>query len=197
MYETPATTPNVDVERRRIPALLAGYWSFGQYWGIWVILVIELQGVRHLSYGRMGAMLALLSIVAMLVMAFVAPRLARLPLGALCAIGLIALGLGSLGMALLPTTALWLAFATAGVGNGLIDVFLNVEGQRVESITRRPVLQWLHATYAVGGITGAAVGGLVAATNTDYRVGLVFGAICLFLTACWNAQACTPERGAT
>jgi len=197
MYETTATTPNVDVERRRIPALLAGYWSFGQYWGIWVILVIELQSVRHLSYGRMGAMLALLSIVAMLVMAFVAPRLARLPLGALCAIGLIALGLGSLGMALLPTTALWLAFATAGVGNGLIDVFLNVEGQRVESITRRPVLQWLHATYAVGGITGAAVGGLVAATNTDYRVGLVFGAICLFLTAFWNAQAGTPERGAT
>jgi predicted MFS family arabinose efflux permease len=100
-------------------------------------------------------------------------------------------------MALLPTAALWLAFATAGVGNGLIDVFLNVEGQRIESITRRPVLQWLHATYAVGGITGAAVGGLVAATNTDYRVGLVFGAICLFLTASWNAQSGTRERGAT
>ena len=94
-------------------------------------------------------------------------------------------------MALLPTAALWLAFATAGVGNGLIDVFLNVEGQRVESITQRPVLQWLHATYAVGGITGAAVGGLIAATNTDYRFGLVFGAICLFLTAFWNAQSGT------
>src|SRR6478736_10572084 len=144
MQETPASTPDTAVERRRIPALLAGYWSFGQYWGIWVILVIELQSAHHLSYGRIGAMLALLSIVAMLVMAFVAPRLARLPLGTLCAIGLVTLGLGSLGMAFLPTAALWLAFATAGVGNGLIDVFFNVEGQRIESITRRPVLQWLH-----------------------------------------------------
>src|SRR5436853_7544501 len=100
MRDTP-TAATVDRERRRIPALLGGYWSFGQYWGIWVILVIELQSSHHLNYGRMGAMLALLSIVAMLVMAFVAPRLARLPLGALCAIGLIALGLGSPGMALL------------------------------------------------------------------------------------------------
>ena len=197
MDETPAVAPNADLERRRIPSLLAGYWSFGQYWGIWVILVIELQSEHHLSYGQMGAMLALLSVVAMLVMAFVAPRLAPLPLGALCAIGLITLGMGSLGMAFLPTGALWFAFATAGVGNGLIDVFLNVEGQRVESITHRPVLQWLHATYAVGGITGAAVGGLVAATHTDFRVGLVFGAVCLFLTAFWNAQAGTRERGAT
>ncbi|HEV8105675.1 MAG TPA: hypothetical protein VGP69_18235, partial [Gaiellaceae bacterium] len=105
MQETPASTPDTAVERRRIPALLAGYWSFGQYWGIWVILVIELQSTHRLSYGRMGAMLALLSVVAMLVMAFVAPRLARLPLGALCGIGLIALGTASLGMAFLPTAA--------------------------------------------------------------------------------------------
>src|SRR5947208_8143832 len=103
MQDPPTTTAAIDAERRRIPALLAGYWSFGQYWGIWVILVIQLQSSHHLSYGRMGAMLALLSIVAMLVMAFVAPRLARVPLGALCVIGLIALGMGSLGMALLPT----------------------------------------------------------------------------------------------
>src|SRR5262245_39165844 len=132
MQDHAGTRPECDPVRRRIALLLAGYCAFGQYCGIWVILVIELQSAHHLSYGQMGALLALLSVVAMLVMAFVAPRLARLPLGALCAIGLVALGLGSLGMALLPTAALWLAFATAGVGNGLIDVFLNVEGQRVE-----------------------------------------------------------------
>src|SRR6476646_12043480 len=110
MQDPPTTTPDVTLERRRIPGLLAGYWSFGQYWGIWVILVIELQSSHRLSYGRMGALLALLSVVAMLVMAFVAPRLASLPLGALCAIGLLTLGVASLEMALLPTAGLWLAF---------------------------------------------------------------------------------------
>ena len=188
---------DVDAERRRIPALLTGYWAFGQYWGIWVILVVQIQAFHGLSFGEMGLLLALLSFVAIIVMAFVTPRLARFPLGALCAAGLLALGTGSLGMALLPSWALWFAFAIAGVGNGLVDVFLNVEGQRVESITGRPVLQWLHATYAVGGITGAIVGGIVAATHTNFRVGLLFGAMVLYLAAFWNARAGTSERGAT
>jgi MFS family permease len=180
-----------------VPALLTGYWAFGQYWGLWVILVVAIQEARDLSYGEMGLLLALLSAVAMIVMTFVTPRLARLPLGSLCAIGLVALGFGSLGMALLPTGLLWIAFAIVGVGNGLIDVFLNVEGQRVESVTQRPVLQWLHAMYAVGGITGATVGGIVLATDTDYRTGLLFGAAVLFLAAFWNVRAGSWERGAT
>ena len=184
-------------ERRRIPPLLTGYWAFGQYWGIWVILVVRIQDARQLSYGEMGLLLALLSIVAMLVMTFVTPRMSRLPLGFLCAVSLCTLAVGSVGMALLPTALLWIAFAIVGVGNGLVDVFLNIEGQRLESVTRKPVLQWLHAMYAVGGITGAAVAGLVTATGTDYRIGLLFGGAVLFLVAFWNAEAGSSERGAT
>ncbi len=184
-------------ERRRIPPLLTGYWAFGQYWGIWVILVVRIQDARQLSYGEMGLLLALLSIIAMLVMTFVTPRMSRLPLGFLCAVSLCSLAVGSVGMALLPTALLWIAFAIVGVGNGLVDVFLNIEGQRLESVTQRPVLQWLHAMYAVGGITGAAVAGVVTATGTDYRIGLLFGGVVLFLAAFWNAEAGSSERGAT
>jgi hypothetical protein len=184
-------------ERRRVPALLTGYLAFGQYWGIWVILVPELQGRNDLSYGEMGSLLALLSAVAMAVMTFGTPRLARLPLGFLCAVSLCTLGIGSTAMALLPSASLWVAFAFVGAGNGLIDVFLNIEGQRVESVTQTPALQWLHAMYAVGGITGAAVAGLVATTDTDYRIGLLFGAVVLFLAGFWNAQVGSSERGAT
>lgn len=195
MQPIPAATP--EAERRRIPALLTGYWTFGQYWGLWVILVVKIQAYHGLSFGQMGLLLALLSSVAIVVMAFVAPRLARYSLGSLCALGLITLGTGALGMALLPTWMLWLAFAIAGAGNGLIDVFLNVEGQRVEAATRKPVLQWLHAMYAVGGITGAAVAGLVLTTGSTFRIGMLFGALCLYLAAAWNAYRGTPERGAT
>jgi predicted MFS family arabinose efflux permease len=197
MRASPSPRTDPRDERRRVPALLTGYWAFGQYWGIWVILVVEIQATHDLSYGEMGLLLALLSAVAMLVMTFVTPRLARLPLGFLCAIGLFSLGAGSLGMALLPSGLLWIAFAIVGVGNGLVDVFLNVEGQRVESVTQAPVLQWLHAMYAVGGVTGAAIGGLVLATETDYRTGLLFGAAVLFLSAAWNARAGSAARGAT
>ena len=50
-------------------------------------------------------------------------------------------------------------FVLVGAGNGLIDVYLNVAAQRVEVATQRPVLQWLHASYALGGVTGAAIAG--------------------------------------
>ena len=54
-----------------------------------------------------------------------------------------------------PTSLVLVTFVVVGVGNGLIDVYLNVAAQREESRSRRPVLQWLHASYALGGHTGS------------------------------------------
>jgi fucose permease len=189
--QPPRSVPIAEDEARRIPALLAGYWSFGQYWGTWVIVVVELNRHRGLSYGRNGLLLALLSIVAVLVMAFGAPRLTRFPISALVAGSLLTLGVGALAMAVLPTGLLWIAFMLVGAGNGLIDVFMNVEAQRVEVATGRPVLQWLHASYAAGGVSGAVIAGAIVAAGVDYQAGLLFAGLFLFLTAAWNA-----ERGA-
>jgi fucose permease len=192
------TSPRFDERdaRRRIPSLLAGYWSFGQYWGVWVILVAELNRAHGLSYGREGMLLALLSIVAVLVMAFGAPRLAPLPMGALVAGSLATLGVGAFAMALFPDHALWIAFVVVGAGNGLIDVFLNVDAQRIEAQTGRPVLQWLHASYAAGGVTGACLGGAIVATGIDYRLGIVVAGTVLCLTGVWNGLTGSRTRGA-
>jgi hypothetical protein len=80
-----------------------------------------------------------------------------------------ALGVGAFAMAVLPTGLLWIAFILVGAGNGLIDVFMNVEAQRVEVATGRPVLQWLHASYAAGGVTGAVVAGAIVAAGMTTR----------------------------
>jgi Major Facilitator Superfamily len=184
-------------EATRIPALLAGYGAFGGYWGAWVILVAELDRDHGLSYGATGLLLALLSVVAVLVMAFGTPRLTRFPLGALVAASLMTLGVGAIAMAVLPTGALWVAFVLVGVGNALIDVFLNVEAQRVEMATRRPVLQWLHASYAAGGVVGALIGGIVVTAGIDYRTGIALTGFVLFLTAFWNALRGSPVHGSS
>src|SRR6266550_2311827 len=122
--QPPRSVPIAEDEARRIPALLAGYWSFGQYWGTWVIVVVELNRHRGLSYGRNGVLLALLSIVAVLVMTFGAPRLTRFPISSLIAGSLTTLGVGAVAMAVLSTGTLWIAFIMVGAGNGLIDLFL-------------------------------------------------------------------------
>ena len=191
---------NVDDDRasaRRIPALLAGYWAFGQFWGVWVIVIASLNAEHGLTYSENGRLLTMLSLTAVVVMAFVAPRLASIPLGRVVPGSLLALAAGALGMAFVPGAGLLVAFAIVGAGNGLIDVFMNVDAQRVEVETRRPVLQWLHASYAAGGVTGAAVGGIVGTFGLDHSAGFTYAAVALVVTAAMNAVVGTSEPSAT
>jgi hypothetical protein len=182
---------------RRIPALLAGYWAFGQFWGVWVIVISGLNAEHGLTYSENGRLLTMLSLTAVAVMAFVAPRLASISLGRVVPASLLVLAAGSLGMAYMPGAGLLLAFAIVGAGNGLIDVFMNVDAQRVEVETRRPVLQWLHASYAAGGVTGAAAGGIAGTLGLDHSAGFTYAAVALVATAGMNAVVGTREPSAT
>ena len=183
------------IVRSRTVPLLAGYWSFGQFWGVWVILVLEFQRHHGLSDGQLGFLYSLMSIVAIAAMIVGAPRLQRLPLRTSVPFSLGALALGASALAIQPTWLLALSFPLAGLGNGLIDVYLNVAAQREESRTRRPVLQWLHASYAFGGVTGAAIAGALRTLDVDFRWGIAYSAVVLVLTAIWNLNA-TAEPAA-
>jgi MFS family permease len=197
--ETPRASTSGDGSasvRRRIAPLLAGYWSFGQYWGVWVILVFEYQHDHQISASRIGVLYTGLSLVAVGVMLLVAPRMAGLRLGTSVPISLASLGLASLATALFPDSLVLLAFVLVGAGNGLIDVYVNVAAQRVEVETRRPALQWLHASYALGGVTGAGIAGLLRTIDFDYRLGLVYAGAALLATAWWNVRRGSDQRGA-
>jgi MFS family permease len=174
--------------------LLAGYLAFGQYWGVWVILVFEFQRFHGLTESRLGFLYTLLSLTAVAVMLVVAPRLQRLPLSTTVPASLLVLAVGSLVIAFQPTQLIVLGFVLVGAGNGLIDVYMNVAAQRVEVARRRPVLQWLHASYALGGVSGAAVAGLVLAAGADFRWGLAYAGVVLAAGAAWTARTAPPER---
>jgi MFS family permease len=183
--------------RGRTLPLLAGYWSFGQFWGFWVILVLEFQRRHGLSDSRLGLLYSLLSLAAIATMIVGAPRLQRLPLSTSVPLSLASLGLGAFGLAVQPTWLLVATFPLAGIGNGLIDVYLNVAGQREESRTRRPVLQWLHASYALGGVTGASAAGVLRSMDVDFRWGVALSGAALLATAAWNRARATREPAAT
>jgi MFS family permease len=175
--------------------LLAGYWSFGQFWGLWVILVHEFLTLHKMSESRLGLLYTLLSVVAVAAMVVVAPRMQPLALRVSVPVSLAALAVGTAAIAYLPSQAIWLGFALVGVGNGLIDVFMNVAAQRAEVLSRRPVLQWLHASYAAGGVTGALVSGAIIHFHHDFRLALAYGTAALIVTAIWNARTAPRERG--
>jgi hypothetical protein len=191
---TPPATGGPAAFRRNIAPLLAGYWSFGQYWGVWVILVFEFQRHHGISDGRIGVDYTLLSLIAVGVMLLVAPRLQPLSLSRTVPLSLGLLSVGAIAIGYLPTSSILIAFAVVGVGNGLIDVYLNVAAQRAEVRTHQPVLQWMHAMYALGGITGASLAGAIRAADIDFRVGLAYAAVGLAATTIWTASAIPNER---
>src|SRR5688572_31911381 len=112
--------------RSRTLPLLAGYWSFGQFWGVWVILVLEFQRHHSLTDSHLGLLYALLSISAIATMLAGAPRLQQLTLRASVPVSLASLGVAALALAFAPTSMLLVTFVLVGVGNGLIDVYVNV-----------------------------------------------------------------------
>jgi MFS family permease len=188
----PRTTTH-DVRRAAAP-LLAAYWSFGQFWGVFTILLLEFQEAHDLSDGEVGTLFGVVSVAAIAAMALLAPRLQPWALGVTVPVSLVTLAVGSLGLGLSLSGTLVLTSIVVGVGNGLIDIYLNVAAQRVEASTGRPVLQWLHASYSLGGVTGAAIAGLLRTANVDHRVGFASAGIALLATAAWNARTASRER---
>lgn len=182
----PAGRPRIG---RSVAPLLFGYWTFGQYWGVWVVVFADYLRAHHLTEGEAGLQFAALSIVSIATMTLVSPRLQSLPLSTTIPLALGSMAAGALLVAY--TSGVWLitAFAALGVGNGLIDVFINVAAQGIEMRSRRPVLQVLHASYSVGGITGAIGAGIASAAGVSFRSMLAVTALLLVVVAVWNARS--------
>jgi len=120
------------------------------------------------------------------VMTLVAPRLQGLPHTTTVPAALGIMGAGAFLVSSLPPGWLWVAFVVLGTGNGLIDVFVNVAAQGIESRSGRPVFQWLHAAYSVGGITGALGAGIALTLGASFRTCLAATAVLLIVAAGWN-----------
>jgi hypothetical protein len=172
-------SPRDGTVRRAVAPLIGAYASFGQFWGAWTVLVLDYLERHGLSEGDLGIQMSVLAIVSILTMTLLTPRLQALPLARTIPLGL-GLGEGAL---------LWLGMGALGVGNGLIDVYVNVAAQGLEAKHRRPVLQWTHASYAVGGVLGALGAGLASRAGVSFGSSLAVSALVLFATAAWNALA--------
>jgi fucose permease len=82
---------------------------------------------------------------------------------ALCAAGLVVTALGTAVLSVVPVAAVGL-FAY-GVGTGIWDVSMNVEGAEVERGLGRSIMPRFHAAWSVGSIVGAGIGVAVTAAG--------------------------------
>ena len=146
--------------------MIAYFAILGMAEGAWVVHIPAAKARLHLSDGRLGV--ALLVGPAALVMVMpVAGRLAdrfgscgiTRPVGVVVAFLPVILGsVRTIGMLL----AGLLAFGVAG---GLLAVSINAQGVLVERAYRRPLMASFHASYSLGGLSGAVTGGILASVR--------------------------------
>src|SRR3954447_26354829 len=129
-----------------------------------------LRDRADLSHGQIGLLL-LCSTIGLFVMQPVAGALtARLGSRRVVLLGALGYSLGLVPVALAPSAvALAPAFVLIGMGSGILDVSMNVQGVAVENRFGRPILASLHAAFSFGGLAGALAGSLAAAGHAGLQ----------------------------
>lgn len=155
----------------------------------WVVRIPDVKRQLVLSDGLLGLALLAVALGSLLTMPLVGGLAARFGSRPVVG-GMLVFFAASLWLPPLASNLLWLlpALVLLGAGNGGIDVAMNVHGSTVERNYRRPIMSSLHAMWSVGGLLGAAFGGLLAHQGASPQLHLLLASLLmvgLFMLV-WN-----------
>ena len=143
--------------------MLAYFVLLGVTEGIWIARIPGMKAGLHLTDGLLGVSLLVgpAGLVAVMPLAgrlsdrFGSARLIRPAAAAVAVMPLFLWTASTLAGGMLAV----LAFGVAG---GILSVALNAQGVQVEQAYERPLMASFHASFSVGGLAGALLGGQLA-----------------------------------
>jgi MFS family permease len=143
----------------------------GALLGTWGARIPAIQDGLDTGPGGIAVALAALAAGALIAMPVAGRLVSRHGSATLVRIAVAALGLALVVPALMPSVAL-LAVTTFGLGlaNGTLDVAQNVQGVEVEKRAGRAIFSSMHAAFSFGGLVGAGIAALAAATDAGAAV---------------------------
>src|SRR5215831_13545624 len=88
---------------------------------------------------------------------------------------LIAAAIAVMGLALVLSSVplVATAFVIVGLGIGILDVLINVEGSAVEQAAKRTLMPMMHAAWSIGAAVGAGIGAACAALGVSPSAQLI------------------------
>ena len=170
--------------RERLVAAVAALFAFdGAVFGSWAARIPDVTAQVGTSHTGLGLALLCVSIGALASMQAAGALAARLGAGRVavaCAVLLcLAVVLPGLAYSLPALAAALLAF---GAATGAVNVAANSLGVRLEAAGDRPVMPDLHAAFSLGGLAGAALGGVASGLGGLAPHLLAVGGVGLVLT---------------
>jgi MFS family permease len=191
---------------RRVRAAVTAFFAFdGFVFATWAVRIPAVKAVTGASPAELGVALLGVSGGAIATMALSGLLCRRFGAVRVLLAGAIWLSLALLLPALARSAvALGLALVMFGIGYGCVNVAANTVAVDVVAALRRPVMPSFHAAWSLGGLAGAAIGGLLAphlsplshfaiATVLGLAVTVVAGRV--LLTTALPAVAAVPARG--
>lgn len=153
-------------------AIFAIFFASGLSIATWASRVPSMKdalGVNNIQIGVLLLGAGIASIIGLSLAPLVIARMGARR-GMLTALVLVALGVLTIGIGadLAHTYAIVLAgLALFGLGNGAVDVMMNVEGAAIEKQTGRTILPLFHAFFSFGTVIGAGLGVAAIAAGLD------------------------------
>lgn len=170
----------------RRSATRAIFFVTGMAMGLWAALVPYAQMRTHAEAGQLGLLLLCLgggSLIAMLGSGRI------IGLAGCRRVIVVSVVLYCLMLPLLATLADILLLAASlfvfGMGIGLADVAMNVQGTLVEQAADKPLMSGFHCLWSVGGIAGAGGGALLLGAGISPQTATFWAvALIVLVTAC-------------
>ncbi len=159
------------------------FFANGAAGGNWFVRIPAVQEHLGLSAGTLGAALLSVAVGALATMPVAGALSARVGSRRVTTAATLLLCALLPFLALAPTLPTFVLVLVAfGAANGAMDVAMNAEGVAVEKVYQRPIMSTFHGLFSVGGMVGAASGGLAAARDLPpvahlLVVGLALGLI--------------------
>jgi fucose permease len=110
----------------------------------------------------------------------------------------VALGLTGLGVGLLAASVALVApsLVLVGLGMGVWDVAMNVQGADVERHLDRALMPRLHGMFSIGSVVGAGVGAVSAAVGIPLAVQVLVMAVVAPVSMAWAVRRFLPPQAA-
>ncbi|MFC7403832.1 MFS transporter [Georgenia alba] len=187
--------------RRRRLSLFALTLLVGLGLSSWVTRTPAVRDALEASTAQMGLILFGLSIGSMTGVISAGSLVRRWGARPVVVAGTVAIlaGTALVGASAAWTTALgvFAGLVAFGLGGGLGEIGLNIEGAALERETGRPVLPMLHGSFSLGTVVGALVGIWLTRIQFPPSWHLLIGALVMTGLAAWALPGLPAETGRT
>ena len=173
--------PETSAFRPQAIILFLYFLVFGVGGASWLVRLPDVRSYIDVSTALLGWVLFAGSVGAMTALIASGRFVARFGARTAVVVGFTTLGVGQViqAISLLETSAWGVAVGglVAGLGYGIGDVGINVEGAELEKMRGKSLLPQLHGAYSLGALAGAGIGTVAIISNFSLVIQMIVIAV--------------------